>query len=189
HDPDRWISGASVIKRAAIAIGAVVFLVASSVGASYAYWSATAGVTTTVKTADPSITNCTNPVKLVNGSFELPVVPSSTTWMQYESPSNSSSTSTADVPGWSAVTVNTSGNPTSTATPIELWRGQISPVPDGAQNLEVNATVRSSVRQTVTAKPGQKLSWSFQHRGRDGNESLTVYINNVAQATVSAGTS
>ena len=144
-----------MIKRIAAAVGVVVFLVAAGTSLSYAYWSASAGMTTTVRSADPALTNCSNVVALKNGSFET-VTPAlaDNSWSQASTISDWTST----VPG------------ASTARASEVWRGSVvSPIlpAGGAQNIELNSTDPTPLYQQVATTPGQVLRWGFWHRGRD----------------------
>jgi len=169
-----------VIKRIAAAVGVIAFLVIAGTATSYAYWSATAGMTTTVTTADPATTNCSAITRLTNGGFETPVVSAAETWQQMSS--------TAVTP-WVAVVPGT-----NTATSTELWKAGvvagIAPV-SGLQNLELNGTEPATLRQDVATVPGQTLRWSFWHRGRDSatvGDQVRLSINAAGASLVTIGT-
>ncbi|AYF98633.1 DUF11 domain-containing protein [Protaetiibacter intestinalis] len=144
-----------MIRRIAAVLGVVVFLVAAGTSLSYAYWTASAGMTTQVAVANPVLTNCSNIVTLQNGSFET-ASPTLTdnNWTQASTLSSWTST----VPG------------SSTSRAAEVWRGSVvSPIlpASGAQNIELNSTDPTTIYQQVTTTPGQVLRWGFWHRGRD----------------------
>jgi uncharacterized repeat protein (TIGR01451 family) len=144
-----------MITRIAAAIGAIVFLVAAGTSLSYAYWSATAQMTTVVAAADPAAANCSNIVALHNGGFES-VTPAlaDNSWSQ-----------TSTIANWISRAPGT-----STTRANEVWRGSVvSPIlpGSGAQNIELNSTDVTTLYQEVATTPGQVLRWGFWHRGRD----------------------
>jgi hypothetical protein len=100
--------------------------------------------------------------RLVDGSFELPVVGdcNSGYFCQFSAP---------EVPAW-----DTSGEPQQ----IEIWNAprQGIPTPDGQQFVELDASSQDTLFQDVALTPGQLMYWSFQHRGRNGVESVELLI-------------
>ena len=158
-----------MIKRFAAALGVIVFLVVAGTSVSYAYWTATAGMTATVQIANPAVSNCSNIVALTNGGFETPQL------------SDNSWSSTTTPTGW------TSRAPgTNTARGFEMWRGSVvSPIlpAAGAQNLELNSDNPTTTYQQVATTPGQVLRYGFWHRGRD-----SATVGDVVKLTIGAPT-
>ncbi len=83
-----------------------------------------------------------------------------------------------DVPGWQ--TTDTTGN-------IEIWRSGTSGVPShhASQHAELNAFEAASLLQTLGTTPGTAYNWSFCHRGRNGVDTLQLYIGGILQGTFS----
>ena len=111
--------------------------------------------TPAVAAQDPTV--CQDSVGLVNGGFEEPTVPAG----RY------SLIAPADVPGWE-----------TTDSRIELWSSGFNGVPsaEGRQFAELNAYIAGRLYQDVATTPGQTLSWSLQHRGRQGTDVMRVLI-------------
>ena len=86
---------------------------------------------------------------LVNGGFELPVIPAQT----FRQPLQ------RDVPGWDT---------TATDAKIEIWSTGFQGVvaQEGKQFAELNATQPSELYQSVETIPGETLTWSLLHRAR-----------------------
>ncbi|QNO36773.1 fibronectin type III domain-containing protein [Protaetiibacter sp. SSC-01] len=170
-----------MIKKLAAALGIVVFFVLAGTAAGYAYWSASVSTTGSVQVADLAAMNCANPVSLVNGDFETPVIANN----------NWSHPGSTGVAPW--VTVRPG---TQTATSPEIWRGNvtgsITPA-SGAQNIEINGTEAATFYQNVSTAPGQVLEWGFWHRGRDSASNpdkvqLTIGPSTANGAGVQGGT-
>lgn len=110
---------------------------------------------------------CTRDVTaLVNGGFEVPVIPVKSFRQLPES----------DVPGWRT---------TATDSKIELWSTGFQGVaaPEGDQFAELNATQPSELYQVVDTVPGQTLTWSLLHRARaKGAVGDTMSVNIGADA-------
>ena len=103
--------------------------------------------------------SCGGTVTVINAGFEEPrIVSRSVELLPAE-----------QVPGW---TTNDAQNR------IEIWSDGAVGVPsaEGAQFTELNATSASTLFQTVATTPGQRLSWSLQHRGRAGTDVMRVLI-------------
>jgi outer membrane protein OmpA-like peptidoglycan-associated protein len=99
---------------------------------------------------------------LVNGDFELPVIPAKS----FRLPNQ------RDVPGWET---------TATDGRIEIWSTGFQRVdaPEGKQFAELNATQASELFQVVDTTPGDVLTWSLMHRARGGGsagDTMTVNI-------------
>lgn len=94
-----------------------------------------------------------------NPSFETP--PSSVQTVRLIDDSNAG--------GWKTThpTSNLCGA-TANCRPIEFWSNSYGSFPSGqaVQHIELNATTRSMVFQQISLSSGDKLNWSFLHRGR-----------------------
>ncbi|MGF6822309.1 putative repeat protein (TIGR01451 family) [Microbacterium sp. ZKA21] len=110
-----------------------------------------------VAAQDPTV--CQDSVALVNGGFEQPTVAAGRYQLFDESA----------VPGWFTNDVQNK---------IEIWNSGFNNVPsaEGRQFAELNAYSASRLYQDVATTPGQTLSWSLQHRGRQGTDVMRVLI-------------
>ncbi|HEY7823145.1 MAG TPA: hypothetical protein VIG24_09940, partial [Acidimicrobiia bacterium] len=130
----------------------------------YQLWVA-ADVLTEADVAEPEANDniCTvTDTALVNGGFELPIIPAST----FRQPNQ------RDVPGW---------NTTATDGKIEIWSTGFGGVvaEEGDQFAELNATQPSEFYQSVDTVPGEVLTWSLLHRARgsaDIGDTMSVNI-------------
>jgi uncharacterized repeat protein (TIGR01451 family) len=115
-------------------------------------------------------TSCQGTVALVNGGFEAPVIPNASVSLPNES----------QVPGWFT---NDSLNQ------IELWSSGFNGVTAaaGRQFAELNANTPSRLYQDVATTPGQTLSWSLKHRGRNGTDVMRVMIGTPTGTLVQNG--
>ncbi|WP_158685527.1 DUF7507 domain-containing protein [Microbacterium halophytorum] len=104
-------------------------------------------------------TTCGDAAALVNGGFEEPVVAGNRYGLLPQ----------GDVPGWST---------TDTRGAIEIWKSGFNGVPaaEGDQFAEMNAYSAGTLYQDIETTPGQSLSWSLSHRGRDGVDVMRVLI-------------
>jgi Flp pilus assembly pilin Flp len=104
---------------------------------------------------------------LVNGSFEEDALITSN-WRAYDA---------AAITGWET----TAGD-----NKIEIWyTGFLGvPAPDGRYLAELNANQPSALYQDIDSVPGERLTWSFYHRGRSGVDTMEVRIG-APGATVS----
>lgn len=115
--------------------------------------------------------------ELDNASFEAPVLTTNT----YQQLQDSA------VPGWST---------TATDHLIEIWKSGFNGVPAaaGLQFAEINATQNAALFQDIPTTPGQTLTWSLSHRGRQGVDTMHVEIgaagsaSNYSSGTISDGT-
>ncbi|NUL46232.1 DUF11 domain-containing protein [Cellulosimicrobium funkei] len=112
---------------------------------------------------DPTM--CQDTVGLVNGGFEEPAVAAN----------NYATLPEDNVPGWDT---NDSRNR------IEIWSDGFNGVPaaEGTQFAELNAYSAGRLYQTVSTTPGQTLSWSLKHRGRNGTDVMRVLIGPPGEA-------
>ena len=96
---------------------------------------------------------------LENGGFESPTI----------AKGGQAMLAASSVPGWST---NDSKNQ------IEIWSSGFQGVPaaEGQQFAELNANSASRLYQDVATTPGQTLSWSLMHRGRNGTDVMRVVI-------------
>ncbi|MGL1885562.1 MAG: hypothetical protein OCD76_03515, partial [Reichenbachiella sp.] len=100
-----------------------------------------------------------------NGSFEVPDITqppyNRTTWDLILQ---------SDADGWS--TDNVSGN-------LEYWRSGFQGVPsvEGNQFAEINSDGVGAFYFDVVTKPGIRMVWSFSHRGRSGDDSMQLEID------------
>ncbi|GJM40770.1 MAG: hypothetical protein DHS20C20_10520 [Ardenticatenaceae bacterium] len=96
---------------------------------------------------------------LINSSFEDgPQI--SRGWRPYNS---------ADITGWET---------TATDNKIEVWYTGFLGVnaPDGRYLVELNANQPSALYQDIDSVPGERLTWSFFHRGRAGTDVMELRI-------------
>jgi uncharacterized repeat protein (TIGR01451 family) len=127
------------------------------------------GVVTTPAPALAASVDCSRGVNL---SWESPVLDRS--WRGFPQ---------ADVAGWS-----------SSSGVIEIWQsGFLGAVaPDGAQLSELQANDNSPSWQDIASLPGDRIDWSFLHRGRENTDTVVVRIGSTtsqsAQGTFSTGT-
>jgi hypothetical protein len=106
-----------------------------------------------------------------NGGFETPPV----------SPNTYTLFPAASVPPWQ--TTDGSGE-------IEIWGDGFLGVPaaEGNAFAEVNANTDSTLYQDVISTPGATISWSLQHRGRAGDDTMQVLIGDANVADVNGST-
>lgn len=120
----------------------------------------------------PDAVECPAPASqpLRNGSFEQPSVDVGG-FAFFEQ---------TDVDGWST---------SATDGLIEIWnahRGVIAA--DGRQFAEVNATRSATLYADVATQPGETLEWSLVHRGRAGDDTITIAAGAVDTAPTSLRT-
>ncbi len=107
-----------------------------------------------------------------NGGFETPPV----------SPDTYTLFPAASVPFWET---------TDGFGEIEIWGDGFLGVPaaEGNAFAEINANTDATLYQDVTSTPGATITWTLDHRGRDGVDTMQVLIGdaNVADVDGSAG--
>ena len=106
---------------------------------------------------------------LQNGGFEVPVIGAG----------NEQQLDASLVPPWKT---------TDGENLIEIWGTGFNGVPAavGGQFVEVNATTPGTLYQDVVTTPGVTMTWSLQHRGRDGADTMKVLIGDAATADVNS---
>ncbi len=108
---------------------------------------------------------------LVNGDFETPVIPAG----------GNSSLDASLVPPWLT---------TDSANQIEIWGSGFNGVPSaqGAQFVEINANSAGTLYQDVVTTSGEKMTWTLEHRGRSGTDTMKVLIGDATTADVNSDT-
>lgn len=110
-------------------------------------------------------------VTLLDGGFEAPVI----------DPGGNASLDASLVPPWLT---------TDSANQIEIWGSGFDSVPsaEGAQFVEINANSAGTLYQDVVTTSGEKMTWSLQHRGRSGTDTMKVLIGDATTADVGSDT-
>jgi hypothetical protein len=74
----------------------------------------------------------------------------------------------------------------TTGGDIEIWGTGHEGVPssEGANFAEINAHDLGTLYQDVVTTPGATMTWTLQHRGRGGDETMRVLIGDAATADV-----
>ena len=160
----------SIRNRIITAISMALFFVLVGTASASALWFTlnTVGATVKVATLEDS---CTNVTQMLNASFEEPAINGTLGYAN-----------DGEMLGWRAK--NAAGQPVR----IEIWRGYDGiPAGVGAQFVELNADVPGTIFQSLTTTPGQTLQWSFLHRGRQGNDTMQLFIG--APGVLTAATS
>jgi hypothetical protein len=106
---------------------------------------------------------------LLDGGFETPVVGAGT----FAQPDASL------VPPWQT---------TDSKNEIEIWGTGFLGVPaaEGGQFNEINANSAGTLYQDVVTTPGEAMTWTIQHRGREGTDTMKVLIGDAATADVNS---
>jgi hypothetical protein len=104
---------------------------------------------------------------LMNGDFETPVITAG----------GNSSLDASLVPPWLT---------TDSANQIEIWGSGFDGVPSahGAQFVEINANSAGTLYQDVVTTSGEKMTWTLEHRGRSGTDTMKVLIGDATTADV-----
>ncbi len=120
-------------------------------------------------TAGPVYAACDTAASLENGGFETPGV----------GPGGFSFFDASLVPPW--ITTDTSNE-------VEIWGDGFIGVPsaEGENFAELNANSAGTLYQDVLTTPGDTMTWSLQHRGRDGDDAMRVLIGDEATADVTS---
>lgn len=105
------------------------------------------------------IENTCQTAQFINGDFE-DINGTVTTWDSFDA---------SDVPGW---------NTTSADNMIEIWNDGFNSVPaySGTKFAEINANNAARLYQTLSVSPGDVVSWSVAHRGRQGVDVMYVMV-------------
>ncbi|MGW2314383.1 hypothetical protein [Actinomadura luteofluorescens] len=102
-------------------------------------------------------------VALVNGSFEEPKIAGGNQMLH-----DASEPGAGSVPGWLT---------TASDHVIEIWHGRRGvPAAHGEQFAELNANESAALYQDLETTPGTTLYWSLRHRGREGDDTMSVKI-------------
>lgn len=106
-----------------------------------------------------------------NGGFETPVV----------TPNTYTLFPAASVPPWQT---------TDGLGEIEIWGDGFLGVPaaEGNAFAEINANTDATLYQDVTSTPGSTISWTLDHRGRDGDDTMQVLIGDANVADINGTT-
>ena len=113
-------------------------------------------------------TSCTATADaLANGGFEEPVI----------GPTTYALLDATAVPPWLT---------TDVVNQIELWSDGFDggPAIEGTQFAELSANSAGTLYQDVLTTPGSTMTWSLQHRARDGTDVMHVLIGDPAVADV-----
>ncbi len=104
---------------------------------------------------------------LENGSFEANELITSH-WQAYDA---------SAITGWQT---------TARDNKIEIWYTGFLGVsaPDGRYLAELNANQPSALYQDIDSVPGERLTWSFYHRGRAGVDTMEVRIGSPGDTVV-----
>jgi len=110
-------------------------------------------------------------VTLLDGGFETPVIAAG----------GNSSLDASLVPPWLT---------TDSANQIEIWGSGFGGVPSaqGAQFVEINANSAGTLYQDVVTTSGEKMTWTLEHRGRSGTDTMKVLIGDATTADVTSDT-
>jgi hypothetical protein len=108
---------------------------------------------------------------LQNGGFEVPPVPANT-YALFDA---------VDVPPWQT---------TDSAGQIEIWGDGFLGVPaaEGSSFAEINANSAGTLYQDVVSTPGESMTWTLRHHGREGDDVMRVLIGNATTADVASDT-
>lgn len=111
----------------------------------------------------------TTATTLQDGGFETPVVGAGT-FAQLDA---------SLVPPWKT---------TDSLNEIEIWGTGFNGVPAavGGQFAEINANTAGTLYQDVVTTPGETMTWTLQHRGRSGADTMKVLIGDAATADVNS---
>ena len=115
--------------------------------------------------ARPAFAACGAATSLLDGGFETPPVAASTYTLF----------PAASVPPWQT---------TDSLNQIEIWGTGFLGVPAAQGNAfsEMNANSAATLYQDVVSNPGDTWTWTLQHRGRGGNDTMQVLIGDAAVA-------
>jgi uncharacterized repeat protein (TIGR01451 family) len=137
-----------------------------------------------VNIALPQIVACD--IGLLNGGFENPVIPSSgsgtPSLLQDFGASRIVSYRENDVPAWGTIAnLPTSSSSFDFRNAIELWnktqtvKSATKPF-EGNQFAEINANTNGRLYQDFLLPAGAQVRWQVAHRGRDGVDTMGVYL-------------
>jgi len=122
--------------------------------------------------ARPALAACgSGATSLQNGGFESPPV----------APNTFTLFPAASVPPWLT---------TDSLNEIEIWGTGYLGVPAAQGNAfaEINANSAGTLYQDVVSNPGDTMTWTLEHRGRSGNDTMEVLIGDATVADVNGNT-
>ncbi|MCP3988403.1 MAG: hypothetical protein GY724_04975 [Actinomycetia bacterium] len=125
----------------------------------------TTAPTTTTSQPPSTTTSTVVPINwITSGGFEQPTVADG-------------AFSNVNVNGW-----------TSSEGTIEVWGTGHRDIPSfaGRQHAELNGRSSATISQQIDVVPGSTYRWSFAHRGRIDEDTVTVFIDGETQATVTS---
>ena len=108
-----------------------------------------------------------------NGSFEMPTINSSYSFVSSEKVVSWNTTSISNQIEVAKINNNTSEH-------LNLTSANIidSTLPDGNQFAEINANEKASLFQNFLVTTGETYNWNLHHRGRSGQELMALIIGN-----------
>ena len=108
-----------------------------------------------------------------NGSFEMPTINSSYSFVSSDKVLSWNTTSISNQIEVAKIHNNTSEHLNLTQTNMVD-----STLPDGKQFSEIIANEPASLFQNISVKSGEAYDWSLYHRGRNGQEVMSLIIGN-----------
>ena len=127
-----------------------------------------------------TIKNVTDPVyikyisyNIENGSFEIPTINSSYSYVSSEKVASWNTTSISNQIEVAKINNNNNEH-------LHLTSSNVSDatLPDGNQFAEINANEKASLFQNFSVTSGETYNWNLHHRGRDGQEVMALIIGN-----------
>ncbi|MGC4959331.1 hypothetical protein ACLQ2P_39550 [Actinomadura citrea] len=111
----------------------------------------------------PTLQDVPQQVALINGGFEEPKITGGNQMLH-----DATRPGDGSVPGWQT---------TASDHVIEIWHSRRGvPAASGEQFAELNANESSALYQDLETTPGTTLYWSLRHRGREGDDTMSVKI-------------
>ena len=127
-----------------------------------------------------TIKNVTDPVyikyisyNIENGSFEIPTISSSYSYVSSMRVLSWNTTSISD-----EIEIGRIYNNKSEHLNLSPSNSVDSTLPDGNQLAEINANEQASLFQNISVTSGEAYDWSLYHRGREGQEVMALIIGN-----------
>ena len=108
-----------------------------------------------------------------NGSFEMPTINSSYSFVSSEKVLSWNTTATSD-----EIEIGKIYNNSSEHLNLTQKNMVDSTLPDGKQLSEIIANEPASLFQNISVKSGEAYDWSLYHRGRNGQEVMSLIIGN-----------
>ena len=108
-----------------------------------------------------------------NGSFEMPTINSSYSFVSSDKVLSWNTTATSD-----EIEIGKIYNNSSEHLNLTQKNMVDSTLPDGKQLSEIIANEPASLFQNISVKSGEAYDWSLYHRGRNGQEVMSLIIGN-----------